>query len=307
MNRTKSAVKQTVCLFLILVTLVSPLTSCGDSSGSKLLSFSMTESINELYKYNGEQVTIIGYMSTLSPLNGSFMYLMNLPYQSCPFCIPNTTQLSNTIAVYAPNGKEFDFTDRAIRVTGTLTFGDYTDEYGYSYTYRITNATYDVLDTSDLSDTLRLWQALASTDVIAKVYEMYNYVDFLCYWPSYTASFGSGSDYLSPESALYLIEIDGAQYNYAFKEGYFDDLIRTVKLVDETAFADLVKNIENAKAFCEKAYNELKNGNYKQVSEYDSAFQDGRKQYKLNNQTTLQNERVALYTAFSTWLSSWEI
>ena len=34
----------------------------------------------------------------------SFMFLMNLPYQSCPFCVPNTSQLSNTMEVYPKKG-----------------------------------------------------------------------------------------------------------------------------------------------------------------------------------------------------------
>ena len=102
---------------ILLLTLLCSLTACGGDDGpAKLLSFSQAQSISEMEKLDGEKVTILGYMSTLSPVSGEFMYLMNLPYQSCPFCIPNTTTLSNTIAVYAKD--EFEFTDSAIRVTG---------------------------------------------------------------------------------------------------------------------------------------------------------------------------------------------
>jgi hypothetical protein len=111
----------------------------GEDEGVKLLSFSQAQSIEELQKLNGKEVMIIGYMSTLSPISGEFMYLMNLPYQSCPFCIPNSTQLANTMAVYAKSSKGFEFTDRAIEVTGILEFGDFTDEFGYIYNYRISH------------------------------------------------------------------------------------------------------------------------------------------------------------------------
>ena len=123
-------------LFFAALLLLSALCSCqsetGDESGTTMISFSQTNTVESLKALNGKRVSIIGYMSTLSPVSGKFMYLMNLPYQSCPFCVPNTTQLSNTMAVYAKDKKGFAFTDRAIQVIGTLNFGDFTDEYGYT-------------------------------------------------------------------------------------------------------------------------------------------------------------------------------
>ena len=278
-----------------------------EESGSQLLSFSEAQSVAEMEKLNGKRVTIIGYMSTLSPVSGKFMYLMNLPYQSCPFCIPNTTQLSNTMAVYAKDNDEFEFTDRAIKVTGILEFGSYTDEFGYEYSYRIKDATYSVLDTSNMSEQLRLWQQLASTDVVSEVYSMFEYLNFLCYWPTYTASFEGGKDYLYPSDALMFVETEGMQFNYGFKEGYFEGLINKVKSVDENAFADLVKILEDAKALSDKAYGELKAGNHTTVSEYSGAFGDGRAQYKMNISAELEGEMERIYMAFSEWLASWEL
>ncbi len=297
-----------VCMVVLL--LLSCLTACDQGAGSgeaRLLSFSQANSVKDMQAIDGQKVTIIGYMSTLSPVSGQFMYLMNLPYQSCPFCVPNTTQLSNTLAVYAPDGKEFEFTDRAIQVTGIMDFGDYVDEFGYEYSYRIKDASYTVLDTDNMSDELKLWQQLASTDVISDVYTMFEYVNFLCYWPTYTAQFGEETDYLYPTDALQFIETDGAQYNYGFKDGYFDDIIATIESVDATAFADLVQIIRDAKALCDTAYAELKAGNFTVVDEYIETFKDGRKQYKLNASAELDHGMDTLYTAFSSWLGEWEL
>ena len=305
--------KRLICLLLATLLLCTALTSCESDSGKPaengtvMLSFSQAQSIEEIKNYDGREVTIIGYMSTLSPISGQFMYLMNLPYQSCPFCVPNTTQLSNTMAVYAMEKDEFEFTDRAIQVTGIMEFGDYTDEFGYEYSYRIVDATYEVLDTSNMSEELRLWQQLASTDVISDVYTMFEYVNFLCFWPSYTAQFDGGADYLYPDDAIYFIETDGAQFNYGFKEGYFEGLIATIESVDPTAFADLVTIIKDAKALCDKGYAELKAGNCTQVAEYSGAFRDGRLQYNLTNSTEFGSEMERLYRLFSNWLASWEI
>lgn len=291
----------------ILMT-ASLLVSCEKEDNlSQLLSFSQAQSITEMEKLDGKTVTIIGYMSTLSPVSGKFMYLMNLPYQSCPFCVPNTTQLSNTMAVYAKDNDEFEFTDRAIKVMGVLEFGDYTDEFGYEYGYRIKDATYSILDTSDMSEELRLWQQLASTDAVAEVYSMFEYLNFLCYWPTYTASFEGGKDYLYPSDALMFIESDGAQFNYGFKEGYFDDIINTVKSVDGTAFSELVTVIEDSRALADRAYEELKSGNHTAVVEYSGVFGDGRNQYSINASEYLEGEMERVYMAFSEWLSSWEL
>lgn len=278
-----------------------------EDDGTKLLSFSQAQSIEELEKLNGKEVVIIGYMSTLSPISGEFMYLMNLPYQSCPFCVPNSTQLANTMAVYAKSSKGFEFTDRAIEVTGILEFGDFTDEFGYIYNYRIIQATYEIVNTEDMDPKLKLWQQLASTDVISEIFQMYEYVNFLCYWPSYTAQFESGRDYLYPSDALYFIQTDKAQFNYGYKEGYFQGLIKTVKEVNETEFETLVNNITKAEQLSALALAQLTEGKYTIVNEYSNEFNDGRNQYKILISEELEKTIDDLYTEFSNWLSSWEL
>lgn len=302
-----------ICKLLLLIMCLITIVGCEkkpdntDDDGIHMLSFSQTQSIDELEKLDGKEVVIIGYMSTLSPISGKFMYLMNLPYQSCPFCVPNTTQLANTIAVYAKSSKGFEFTDRAIQVTGILEFGDFTDDYEYVYNYRIVSATYKILDTEDMDPKLKLWQQLASTDVISEVFNMYEYINFVCYWPTYTTTFQSGKDFLYPQDALYFIQTEGAQFNYGYKEDYFMNIINTINEVNDTEFIQLINNISKAEALAKKALTELENGKYTIVDEYSNVFNDGRTQYKINIGTELKHEMDVLYTEFSTWLSSWEL
>ncbi len=301
-------IKRIICTLLAIVLLLPFMASCEEGSGeARLLSFSQANSIEEMKKLDGKTVTIIGYMSTLSPVSGKFMYLMNLPYQSCPFCVPNTTQLSNTMAVYAKDKDEFEFTDRAISVTGTLEFKDFVDEFGYEYNYRIKDATYTVLDTTSMSHELQLWQQLASTDVISEVYRMFEYTNFLCFWGTYSMNFDGGRDYLYPSDAVQFIENDGAQFNYGFKDGYFDALIAKIREVDGSAFEELVNIIERAQALCVKAYGELKSERYTAVPEYSGEFGDGRTQYKLDAVNELEVEMTNVYRAFSEWLANWEL
>lgn len=300
--------RKIICLLLVIIIACPMFVSCEKDEGkAQMLSFSQAQSIEEMKKLNGKEVSIIGYMSTLSPISGKFMYLMNLPYQSCPFCIPNTTTLSNTMAVYAKSDKGFEFTDRAIIVTGKMDFGDYTDEFGYQYSYRIKDATYSILDTSNMSEELKLWQQLASTDVVADVYTMFEYVNFLCNWPTYTAKFEQGKDYLYPSDAKMFVEKEGFQYNYGFKEGYFETIIAKILSVDKTAFAELVKVVEDAQKLSESAYTALANGEYSVVKEYSGSFNDGRNQYKMNDADAFESGMRSVYGAFSSWLAEWEL
>ena len=303
--------KRTFAFILALIFSLIPLSSCNKEEsppeGTQLLSFSQAQSIEEMQKLDGKTVSIIGYMSTLSPISGSFMYLMNLPYQSCPFCVPNTTQLANTMAVYAKSSDGFEFTDRAIQVTGVLEFGDYTDEFGYVYNYRIKDATYSVINTDKLDPKIQLWQQLASTDVIAEIYQMYEYLNFLCFWPTYTAQFEGGGDYLYPDDAKYFYQTDGAQYNYGYKSDYFDNLIATVESVSKTDFTALVENIRKADVLAAEVEAEIEAGNYSSVEEYSNQFGDGRLQYTMNRAEEIEAMMQALYNEFAAWLATWEL
>lgn len=302
--------KKILCVIVSVLLVFSIFAACGnneDSTISSNLSFSAANKVKDMKALDGQEVSIIGYMSTLSPITGSFMYLMNLPYQSCPFCVPNTSQLSNTIACYAKNGDSFEFTDRAIKVIGTLEFGDYTDDYGYEYAYRIIDATYTEVDTSEMSEKMQLWQQLASTDVISDVYNMYEYVNFLCFWPTYTVEFESGKDYLYPSDALNFIKTDGAQYNYGYVDGYFENMISTINEVNSTEFSDLVENIQKAKELADKALAAIENGEYTTGEEYSSTFNDGRSQYIMNDSDSFEKEMNSIYSEFSAWLAEWEV
>ena len=303
-------IKRIIPLLVSLVLLIGALSlaSCSDKGEeAATISFAKATSVEEMKELDGKKVEIIGYMSTLSPISGAFMYLLNLPYQSCPFCEPNSTTLSNTIAVYAPDGKKFEFTDRLIRVTGTLEFGEYTDEYGYNYSYRIKDATYTAVNTSEMGDHLKLWQNLASTDVISEVYAMYDYINFVCFWGTYTASFSSGKDYLYPADLDIFIFKEGSQYYYGYEEGYFDGLIAKIEEVDPNAFKTLTDNIRKAEQLAADALEDYKNGEYATVDEYSDIFKDGRSQYKMNNADEYESRFEEIYREFANWLGEWEV
>ncbi|MBQ3079859.1 MAG: hypothetical protein IJC48_07680 [Clostridia bacterium] len=297
-----------VVSILLLPALILCLTSCGkeENTGAVTsLNFSDAVSFERIQTLNGQRVTIIGYMATISPISGKFMYLMNMPYQSCPFCLPNTTQLSNTMAVYAPDGKAFQYTDQAIQITGTMVVEDMVDEFGYTYNYRIADASYEVVDLSAISEEYALWQAIATDGIVNELSAMFDYLHFLCQWTEYTSSYvdenGATVTFnLYAGDVLHYLEDDGP-YGYADKyaAGYFPGLISRIRAISPDGLEDLVAIVEAAQKQADIALADLNSGAYT----YDEATD----KFTLNNNDTLYNQFYEVYYRFSDWLARWEL
>ena len=262
-------------LLLLLVLLIAAFTGCKDKNidpndpSVTRLSFKAASGYDYLKTLDGKAVTISGYMATSSPVDGSFMFLMNLPYQSCPFCKPNTSELSNTMEIYPKKGESFSYTTQAIQVVGILEVSDsedepFTDMYGYKFCCKVVDATYTIIKAEDMSADMALWQSIASTDVVNDIYSMYDYVNFLCAWNTYFVNDFTDKNgnlvkgyYLYASDAEGYIYTDGGQYNYGYKDGYFDSIVKKIESVDKDAFADLVKNVREAEALAERALSDL--------------------------------------------------
>lgn len=293
---------------ILLLALALCLTACSKEENSNTvtsLSFSDAVSFDRIEKLNGQKVTIIGYMATMSPISGKFMYLMNMPYQSCPFCLPNTTQLSNTMAVYAPDGKTFQYTDQAIQITGTMVVENMVDEFGYTYNYRIADASYEVVDLSTISEEYALWQAIATDGIVNELSAMFDYLHFLCQWTEYTSSYvdenGETVTFnLYAGDVMHFLEDDGP-YGYADKRAasYFPGLISRIRAISADGLEDLVAIVEAAQKQADIALADLDSGAYT----YDEATD----KFTLNNNDTLYDQFYEVYYQFSDWLARWEL
>ena len=296
-------------LLLTLALLIALLPLAGQGAqaadGPAKLSFADSASFATLLELDGKKVTITGYMATLSPLDGSYIYLMNMPYQSCPFCVPNTQQLANTLAVYAAKGGKFDFTDRPVKITGTLKVEKITDDYGYEYNYRIIDARYEIVNLSEVSREYALYQSLAEDGVIADVNAMFDYLMFVCQWTEYTGSYMDEdgqvySYYLYPGDVEMYLEDDGP-YGFAVQASadYFPSLIRRVEAVGGDELGDLTQIIADAQEAEAYARGELNAGNYS----YDEAAD----KYALTNDEALYARFQSVYAQFSAWLAKYEL
>lgn len=295
-------------IIAMLVLAVLAMTGCGDGKGSRdaqKLSFAESVSIDALRALDGKPVTITGYMATLSPLGGDYIYLMNLPYQSCPFCVPNTQQLANTMAVYAAKGTKFDYTDRPVKITGRMELGDFTDDYGYAYNYRIADAGYEIVDLSQISSDYAMYQSLAEDGVIADVNAMFDYLLFVCQWTEYQGGYtdenGRRIDYyLYPgdvENAL----ADDSGYGYAAQADadYFPRLRSRVKSAGGDNLTELTDIIDDAHALEWHAREALSEQRYS----YDEAAD----KYTLDDSAELYDSFNEIYGRFSLWLTKYEL
>lgn len=298
--------KKLLSLALMLCLLTAVLTGCGSGNAEvSQLKFSDSTSLDAMKKLDGKAVTITGYMATLSPLTGDYIYLMNMPYQSCPFCVPNTTQLSNTMAVYAAKGVKFDFTDRPVKITGTMKIEDCVDDYGYNYNYRIVDAKYEVVDLSDVSREYALYQSLASDGVIGDINSMFDYLLFLCQWNEYTSSYTDENGqqitfYLFPGDVTSILADDGP-YGYAAQssDDYYPGLIERVEAISSTELSELTDIIKEAQSVAEYARSELDSGNY--------SYDESTDKYALNDADGLYERFQNVYARFSYWLASYEL
>ena len=309
------------CLLIVLIIITIFGISCGngDVSNATKLSFKSASSYNALKPLDGQIVQINGYMATSSPVDGSFMFLMNLPYQNCPFCVANTSMLSNTMEVYPRKNKPFVYTNQAIKIVGKLVVSPnenehFTDEYGYEFNFKIVDADMKILKDSDLSQDIKIWQKIAQTDIIKDIYSMYDYLNFTVFWPTYYSNSYTDENgvfhrgyYLYAEDALYLITNKSGQYHYGYEKGYFEDIISRIEKIDAKTFASLISNVKKAYNLANSAYADLSNNKFSYKEEYVERFGGVDRVYSLDNKDRLEAKYADIYKEFLDWIASWEM
>lgn len=202
--------------------------------------------ITELKKLDGKQVKITGFMAQSSPLDGSMIYLMNLPYQSCVYCVPNTNQLVNTMAAYPKSGKQIEFTDLPVDVVGTLKFEEITDSMGYSYSYRIVDAEVTPADAAELGEAVKIYTQLVDKGFIIQVSEIMMLVDEVIYLQEF------GED----QTAIELIPEEMVYELYDMFEG-----------LDQSKYVDMLDVVEEIEQLVQGINYAIESGDYSRADE----------------------------------------
>ena len=308
-----------IAVIVIAIAIAAVILITRNTGDAIELSFRSALSYDYLKSIDGKTVTINGYLATSSPADGSFIFLMNMPYQSCPFCVPNTSQLSNTMEVYPKKNQTFNYTNQAVKVTGKLEVAasedkPFTDRFGYEFTFKIVDAEYTIIKSEDLSESMALWQSVASSGIVDEIYSMYDYLNFVVAWNTYFVNSYTDSNgeyqkgfYLAPNDAKYYLMTDGAQWNYGYKDGYFDSIVQKIEKIDGEALADLVDNVREAEALATRAIDELNAGSYTSEYKYVEKFGTYDYVYTLTNGESMSAEMQEIFSFFSTWIASWEL
>lgn len=223
----------------------------GDN-GVTVLKFKNTNSNETINALSGKQVSITGYISTLSPLNGEFAYLMNMPYQSCPFCVPGTSEISNTLAIYAGNKSKIKFTDQPVTVVGTLETGNFVDDFGYEYGVRLNNVTVNKADVDKLSASIKQYNLLAENGVVSQIYNSIMSADASVFYNYYELE--------KPEK----IEMDFINSTKATLEGYNE----------KGEYNQLISTMDNLIDLCSRVNTDVELGDYSKFIIYQRELQN---------------------------------
>ncbi len=159
---------------ILLLVLLSAGCSPGKQAGVVVLHFrELVDEDNNLSlrvrELDGKRVSLTGFMAIQSPLDGSFVYLTNMPLVVCPYCIPGTNTPISAIPALASPGRPIKYTEQPVTVTGVLEVGEKTDLFGYTTPLRINVENIAVADAGKLSPSLKEYAMLASDGVVIEV------------------------------------------------------------------------------------------------------------------------------------------
>jgi len=202
-------------------------------------------------------------------------------------------------------GKSFDYTDQAIRITGTMAIEDMVDEFGYAYNYYIADASYEVVDLSTVSEDYALWQAIATDGIVTELNAMFDYLYYLCQWPEYQMNYvdENGEDasfFLYPGDVIRSLEDESANgYGAEHAAGYFPGLVSRIRAISADGLEDLVAIVEAAQQQADIALEALNSGAYT----YDEAAD----KFTLNDGEAFYNQFYEVYYRFTDWLARWEL
>lgn len=300
----------------IIMTLAVLLFSCGNDKNEEYveLDLSRVGDVEYLMENEGKNVEFSGFVIAEGAEDGSFVYLTNIPDQLSPFCKPYSKIISNAVTVKFRNGVTFEAEEGVIKASGVLKVAEgndyFRDNLGYDSVFYIGDAEYTVEKTDD-KESAELVEKIRDEELASELYKMYEYVEFLCFWdrhyvPNKIDENGNKTPgyFLYASDAKNYVIRDNAQWNYGYKEGYFDGIAAKLKEIDETGFETLISNVNKAEQLAANAFEALENGEYTSEYRYVSVFDNYDYVYTITNRETFMEEYTAAFEEFVAFLGS---
>lgn len=121
------------------------------------------KNISEIYKnLDGKEVEMTGYMAVQSPLDESYIYLVNQPYVSCPFCAIGDITKLEIIPVYMADNSTIKYTENGVTIRGRLEVGEKVDALEYTTQCRIYADEVEEIKSDDVDTELQTYYAILS-------------------------------------------------------------------------------------------------------------------------------------------------
>lgn len=130
---------------VLLLILISVILLTGCSSSHIVVSYNAT-SYTDISSHIGDKVSITGYMSIVSPMDGSYAYLMNQPLNGYPMTNYDKSKLTDMLVIYPATGTSIVYTEKCVRVTGEIALPEDSES---DYSWYLKNISYEVVSPSD--------------------------------------------------------------------------------------------------------------------------------------------------------------
>ena len=179
-----------IIILSIIIGVIGTLIFININQETYTIKFKNLVALEELEKYENKKVQAIGFLSPISPVDGTFAYLMNMPFQTCPYCVVDDERITNTLAVFAEDGKKIEYTESVVMVVGKLKLEEYTDEFGYKYNVRLVDAHVEEITSEEIEEKIQIFNQLADKEILGVMLNNLNELDINIYYDAYTKRYG---------------------------------------------------------------------------------------------------------------------
>lgn len=168
-------------LVIISILIICTISGCSKKPPTEL-KFNSGLTSKELYKLNGKQVTINGFLAAVdtNKLSG---YLVPSPYSTHVDFEENAYEIIDCIMFTMPEQTSYEVTDLPITLSGIFKVEDYTDSMGYKAHMYISDASVKLYESTEITD-ITVYSELAKGKFVqlfdaymSEVYTTTNYLE----------------------------------------------------------------------------------------------------------------------------------
>lgn len=189
-EQKKSVHKGLLILCIVLVLIVVP--SAVFFSKTKILetlNITMSDlAVTDIFEYDGQEVQISGYISPYSPSDGSFIYLMSVPYDSKPCDTVGNGKGLSGLHVFPTSGMCFVYTAIPVTVKGTVAVNKTLEDiYGIRYDWSLQNSEVMSVNSEYMNEDLYTYSEMVSYGLLDTVLTGFYAADYDLHYKNYGA------------------------------------------------------------------------------------------------------------------------